>query len=276
MQIYSQSARFPIRPRPWDIYESGIGLPRMTLICALRGTDGFVLAADTKASEIHEPCSIEQVLGSVTSTSHVSKILPSSRHAVAIGFAETDEARIGAEILIKSLDSLPSVPDDPREELRKACQAACNFNPQLVPPVRRKPLGGSLIFVHAALKAFPIFRVVFTLYGDGRFIFDCIRTADKQMIGYDVNSAIFFLEKYYSLVVNPQSVNQLAVLAGHTILAASQLSPERIGGLEIVICKEGEPCRRLKDEAIAAICARSNSILTEIQRLLGPLPESEI
>jgi hypothetical protein len=272
MQILAQSALFPIRPRPWDVYDYGASLPRMTLVCALRGTDGFVLAADTKASERHEPCSIEQVLGTVMSTSHTSKIITSSRHDVAVGFAETDEARKAAEVLIEHLDSLPRVPDNPKEELEKACQAACNFYPQLMPPARRKPLGGSLILVNPGSKDRPILRVIFTLYGDGQFTCDPLGAADKHLIGYDVNSAIFFLENCYSFIGNPQSVNQLVLLAGHTILAASRLSPGRIEGLEIAVCREGELPQFVQGSTIKAIHETSRSILEGIQRLLEPFP----
>lgn len=241
----------------------------MTLVLALRGSDGFVLAGDCKANEWHDPTpAFGDHLEQTTSTFCASKLRLSQKHPFMCAFAETDAARYAADLLIQRIDSLAIVPVDIETEIRDVCEIACGNSMKRVPLHLQTDVQGTLIVVNTHNRVTPIYRAAFTRFSDGRFNPNIIPSGDKHVAGYLANSAIFYLEKYYSFWSKP-TVSSLALLAGHVIIAAAYIGKDRIDGLEIAVCKNGGlPCFVQKD-TIREIYARSIAILKNTKYALS-------
>lgn len=92
--------------------------------------------------------------------------------------------------------------------------------------------------------------------------------------GDDRNAAIFFFERYYQ---NDRKINELLLLAAHSVLMAGQLNPTGVGGLEIVTWREAEDRpKRLSESEIATLTKLSKSlddnILSQIFPPITPPP----
>jgi hypothetical protein len=81
----------------------------------------------------------------------------------------------------------------------------------------------------------------------------CHKMQSIGIAGDNLNSAIFWAEKYYKKL----PVEQLVPLAAHLIGAAHKLNNATISGLEIVLCTPSG-IRRLSDESIHALELKTN------------------
>lgn len=242
----------------------------MTLVLALRGIDGVVIAADTKGNETHSAFRHNaERLESITSGRHASKIFTSKRHGIMAAFAESDEARFAARIFIKKIDSMDNPPRDTSELLESSCREACAATPHGGPPGRSQTYYGSVIAVNVANAYHPITCCTFHLRLDGAWFADCLPVQDNHIAGLTTNSALFFLEQYYSFSLNPQPVERLIPIAGHIILAASRLTGDRIDGLEMAACKTGGKPVFIQKETMLEVYARSEAINKGIGKLLN-------
>lgn len=271
MQLRSLSATLPMCRHDIRDDPRGLPTPNVTLIVTLRGKDGIVLAADTKGNEKHAPLSItSQELLSVECGLHTNKILVSKRHGIMAAFAETDEGMEAAKTFITEVDKLDSPPDDLSDILKDSALQACKDSPGFMPG--RSTLIGSVITVNANNDYQPLLRSTFCMFPDRRFAPHIVPSADCLIAGYSANSALFFIEKYYSRIREPK-VNELAVLAGHTILTASRISEHVIEGLEIAICKPNEMPQFVQPQSIEEIKQRSEQIIKSTGDFLKALPE---
>ncbi len=271
MQLRSLSATFPMCRHDIRDDPRGLPTPNVTLIVALRGKDGIVLAADTKGNETHSPFSVtNQELISVECGLHSSKILTSKRHGIMAAFAETDEGMEAAKLFINNIDAIDEPPNDLAAFLKTAGEQSCKDSPARVPGKNAQI--GSIITVNANDNYRPLLRSRFIMHPDGKFIPNIVPSADCHIAGYSANSALFFIEKYYSYT-NMASVNELAVLAGHVILTASRISQHIIEGLEIAICKPNETPQFVQPQSIEEIKQRSEQIIKSTGNFLKALPE---
>lgn len=241
----------------------------MTLVLALRGTDGAVLAADTKGNENHSSYKHQgESLTTVTSGRHTTKILTSKKHGIMVAFAERDEARHAARQFIEQIDLIESPPLDLRSALDSACQETCKDYPYGGTPGRPLYLFGSLVAVNVKNENKPISRFEFHRKEDGKWWTDYLDTCDNQVAGLTTNSALFFLEQYYSFWKHPQPIERLIPIAGHIILSAARLTEDRIDGLEIAVCRKDSKPEFVQAETIRELYARSETISKGIANLL--------
>lgn len=242
----------------------------MTLVLALRGTDGVVLAADTKGNESHSSYTHSgQSLTTVTSGRHTTKILTSKKHGIMVAFAERDEARHAARQFIEQIDRIENPPLDLRSALDSACQQTCKDYPYGGTPGKPLYLYGSLVAVNVNNKNKPISRFEFHRKADGSWFPDHLDTNDNQVAGLTTNSALFFFEQYYSFWKNPQPIERLISIAGHIILSAARLTEDRIDGLEIAVCQNDGKPKFVQAETIREVYARSEMINKDIADLLN-------
>jgi hypothetical protein len=207
-------------------------------------------------------------LQEVASTNHTSKLLISNKHNVMIGFADQDVAGEAAQTLMKKLDTMPTIPQDPSGELEIACREACSTGPYQIANLE---ILGSVVVVNSNVRDWPILRGVFRRFPGGEFYFKKDHSENKHLAGYGVNSAIFFLEKYFKTIEHP-TVDELVVLAGHVICSAAEVGRERIDGLQIAVCRPPRLPQFVPIGTLNEIRARSASVLKKIERdLLKPL-----
>jgi len=250
----------------------------MTLVLALCGSDGYVLAADGKITTT--PADVRTLNGdslcSASYGNYTSKILTSHRHGVMIGWAGQDVAHEAAQILKERLNSASVLPlgddDDFGPEIKNACKAATETSPY----VNNPQSGVSLVVVNPHSVFRPLWLANFSRHlaapGGREGTFHCrpLWTQDKQIIGMNANSALYFLERYFS--PNLHAMDQLVVLAAHVILSASRLAKDAIDGIEIATCKRDGVPEFIQPETIMEAQVRSQSLSKEIKtRLYAPL-----
>jgi 20S proteasome alpha/beta subunit len=243
----------------------------MTLVIALCGNDGCLLASDTKISvTLPAPSTIDfELLAPVRHTANRSKISLSDKHGILIAWAGQDVAAEAAAKLKERCDLAKSLSDDElQQHIKAACEDACTL-PLFI---TRPQFDGQIIAVNPRSAFNPLWSATFQRGLDvpgqprGTFYWKPRGGFDKQIIGQDANSAIFFLERYY----RPKtfSVDELLFLSGHVIRNASYLANDLIDGLEIATCtKKGTP-RFIKAETLKEIWDKSKLLSADIERQL--------
>src|SRR5450755_2754603 len=117
-------------PGPFSIYDVSpqhyglhYGRDDMTLITALRGSDGIVLASDRRVVENWPSLNTGQEgTASVQITHYGSKVICGGKHDLVVGCAGDYEAqRVGREV-IQALEMQSATPDDIMETLRDVAE----------------------------------------------------------------------------------------------------------------------------------------------------------
>lgn len=94
---------------------------------------------------------------------------------------------------------------------------------------------------------------------------DCQVFKDKTISGDAANLASFLTECFYP---SPgRSVEQLKTLAAMTVLFGGRLNPTGVGGLEMVICKNGETAQ-VDEEEIANLELQAPALHSSIEKSL--------
>jgi hypothetical protein len=243
----------------------------MTLVIGLCGKDGCLLASDTKINvTLPAPTTLDfEPLIAVRHTANRSKISVSNKHGIMIGWAGQDVAVEAAARLKERCDRAKSLSDAELEQhINAACEDACTS-----PPFETRPqFDGQIIAVNPRSNFNPLWSATFQRVLDvpnqpkGKFQCRPRGGFDKQVIGQDANSALFFLERYYAPRVF--SLDELLLLAGHVICAASYLAKSSIDGLEIVVCTSKGTPEFIQIETLKAIWDKSKSLSADIERQL--------
>jgi hypothetical protein len=219
----------------------------MTLQVGFVGIDGVVLASDTKWSERQRE--IRHTFGrrkitineeqrvAVSAARNMDSSMKAARE-IADGIKGNDwmspELRI-QDIALKAIESLPYNVRD--------------VNCLIISPRLRLYRLEMVTDLNISEQAMPM----------------CAEHSDKACAGDTLNNALFWGERYYQR----QPICKLIPLAAYLINAGGKLSPDRIGGLEIVICdKKG--VHRLPDDSINELQAMAegldSSLLTSLSR----------
>ncbi len=87
---------------------------------------------------------------------------------------------------------------------------------------------------------------------------------DKVVAGDATNLARFFSQRYFER----RPIEQLQFLAAHLILMGHALNPLMIGGLEILICKQGSQAGHLAEDEVRDLREKSRSLDEQIRERL--------
>ncbi|HEY3770650.1 MAG TPA: hypothetical protein VGN44_18395 [Candidatus Angelobacter sp.] len=201
----------------------------MTIQIGMIGTDGIVLASDTKLQRGQK----------VRHTNGSTKIRINHEHRLAISCAR--DMVLAHTIADSIIDHIPDgnwhFPTFPIRDIAKDMRGdGCGQAQCLIVSVKSKPR----LFV----------LDVGTMTGGGT---DCSEINDKCVIGDTVNPAVFWSEKYYK----PLPISQLASLAAHLIVSAGKLNSATIRGLEMVMCDDSG-FRRLAKGSIDELESKAN------------------
>lgn len=200
----------------------------MTIQIAMVGTDGLVLAGDTKWSWTNEPIHWTQGSSKI-------KIDPDRKTAVSCARNMETAEPIAEAILGLSGD----VWKQPRAHIGLAAQPVVDKAPY------RKD-AQCLIVRAGILDRFYRLQVA-TINGVPNQVV-CHEIADKAVVGINNNAAIYWMERYYE----KRPVGQLIPLAAQLVVCSAKLNSAMIGGLEIVVCLDSG-IRRLSDESIGEL-----------------------
>jgi hypothetical protein len=219
----------------------------MTMQIVMVGTDGIVLASDTRWMNNNS---------GVRHTSSASKIKVSHKKGVAIACARSLElaSRI-ADDLIDELDDQGWLLFD---------QAAIPIAERAISAVksRRDDFQCLIVTTKPIRRAF---HLCFGIYAQQKHV-TCQQVSNSQVAGDNVNAAVFWSERYYWRSSLRHEVQQLVPLAAQVICSAGELSKDNISGLEIVVCngKNSGP-QRLSDDVIKHLQAQSHEWGTRIE-----------
>jgi hypothetical protein len=218
----------------------------MTMQVGMIGTDGILLASDTRWMST----------GEVRQTSSSSKIRFNDKHTVAISCARNMENALrianGITDQIKSDEDwqfpILKIEDIAREILDERGDPERNDAQCLIVSLRP-------VLQLFCLEVATVNRQVGKPY--------CRKINDKAVVGDRVNAAIFWTERYYAA----KPIRNLIPLAAHLIVSAGKLNPAGIGGLEIVLC-DASGFHRLSDASIRDLELKTNELDERIEASL--------
>jgi 20S proteasome alpha/beta subunit len=223
----------------------------MTLQVALIGKDGFVIASDRKT--VNE--------ASVRRTAETTKIIVSDKADIVCAFSGSHIVSSVAKHVAAALNSYGDR-DDIETRLEKA---ALEHFELYDGPVREHLAKAGPAMIVAAYNEnngrARLWEVIFT----GRPFVNSF--LDKAIGGDSINTAIFLIERYYKGKETP--VEDLEILAVHTILEGHALNPSMVGGVDVVVSKHGEKPRLLTDEEVGSLRERSTEIHNKVGTLLS-------
>ena len=206
----------------------------LTMQIGMIGSDGIVIASDTLFS--HPPTLLRgQLWAGGTHRTNSRKILISHEHGVVISCARDMELarQIAHELVAKFSDREFTFSTRAVEDI--AARVSVGLT---------KPDAQCLI---ALTRPTPkLFLFTFGMV-DGQWGPFCERQFSKAIAGDNVNSSIFWAERYYA---DSLPISQLIPLGAQLVAAAGNLNPYQIDGLEIAVCNS-KGCHRLSDDSIS-------------------------
>jgi hypothetical protein len=225
---------YPLRTSAQEQY-----LKLMTLQVCLIGKDGFVLASDKRAVR----CGPEET----TQCYSTEKIFFNEREGVASCSSGHELLKVLCQILEEEL-ATPDQSGKRSLDQIKQCLRQAVEKVQNVYPVEEQKYGqGKLMLVADVGESIKgcVFHGAWINTSAKWDLFKVEHFTDKMSCGDTRNGAPMFVEKYYG-----QTEGEVAHLrlAAHTILTGAQLSPQFIGGLEILTFSGGKFRKLLEDE----------------------------
>jgi hypothetical protein len=231
----------------------------MTLQVALGGKNGFVIASDRKAL----------AGGSLTSsgrftmqhTSDDGKILVSERKDMVCAFSFNTIARELARRLVGSPHPAFKDNEDADAFVRDKCdEFRKDYNEEYWP-------NGPILIVGFPNPATGITRLRQVSFHP----LAVVTRSNLRFYGGDAgNSAVFFAERYH---FKAQPIEELSIIAAHVVLQGGQLNPTCVGGLDVLMAKDGDEPRLLDQTELAVLESRSVAIHKGL--LQGLLPEEK-
>jgi hypothetical protein len=225
----------------------------MTLQVGLVGQDGIVIASDKKAVRDSRILpSVEGQRASVRSSGWKNKICLSENGQLICAYSGNDISAYIANKLVEN--SRESLSND--EQVRKYLSSAST---KIAEGLREDQL--NLLANQQVIAAVPnilplkLWRVYF--YPNVR---DPHVDYDEGKIygGDEANSAIYIIERYYKPRI--MSVNNLVLLSAHFVLEGEKLSASSVGGLDILIARNGCYPRFLGEDEKTILKEKSESI----------------
>jgi hypothetical protein len=211
----------------------------MTLQVCLIGQNGFVLASDTRGVR----CGPDET----TQCYSTEKIFFNEREGVAWCSSGHDLWKGLCQILEEEL-ATPDLGGKRSLDQIKQCLRQAAEKVQKTYPVEEQRYGqGNLMLVADLGESIKgcVFRGAWLNTPAKWDLFKIEHFTDKMSCGDTGNGALMFVEKYYG-----QTAGEAAHLriAAHTILTGAQLSPQFIGGLEILTFSAGKFRKLPEDE----------------------------
>jgi 20S proteasome alpha/beta subunit len=215
----------------------------MTMQVGMVGTDGILIASDKIWT-----------LPGARVTQTVTKLKYSGERGIGVGCAEAEMSVNIANRIIECLpDGNHEAPSYLLEQYAKEIMSGFD-----TPMYRRwgGPLQSQCLV--ALNRPFGLYSLKVGPEG-----VKCERIEDKTRVGDTDNSAIFFLESFYSL----RRVEQLKLLAAHIVLEAARRNPVGVGGLEMLIV-DGEGAKMVPQDELSKLTERSNALHDTIRNAL--------
>ncbi len=194
----------------------------MTFQVAMLGSDGFIMASDTKIVREAE----------VRSSSSSTKIFSHPKRGLVCACSGQEVSLLAKDRLFETVEDTPL--DQPHMwkvlmEVAGATWRHCYGEEAVVPHIAQEK--GTLLVAEFGEQGPKLWTV------DIAYTPVCEEVQDKAVAGDRGNPATFILERYFQA---NSSVDDLSFLAAHTVLLAGQLNSAAIQGLEILICKDGQ------------------------------------
>jgi 20S proteasome alpha/beta subunit len=227
----------------------------MTLQVALVGNDGFVIATDTKASTDGGPLAPVPNRNQLRRSSSTPKMVVSDSKKLVCVFSGEQTVGQLARRLINYVNENPGL------DLSNCLEEKITERLGSFETVRSKISGNLIAAIPAAEDGIPKLYHVTILEGQAL----CQPILDRVVDGDRRNPAQFFVERYYT---PDKTVEELKFLAAHTVLEGGRLNPTTVGGLEVLVSKNGKTVSFLRDEELQVLRDRSqslhNTITTEL------------
>jgi hypothetical protein len=230
---------------PQVVTEESWRFNHMTLQVCFIGSDGIVLASDTRRVEMGPSV--------VTSTMSAPKIsMDASRRFAWCGAGDPIVGQVCAHIGELISDTPEFFSGEPTVPLRDAGRK-----------IRDSQRWGDgnkrIFFASASMRSFWLLDM-------NRPVIEVTQPHVKCVIGDSRNAAVFFPEYYFPDEMT--SVDNLLPLAAHTILMGSKCNPSWVEGLEIAVSKAGK-FRRLTEFELNELTLKSATIDSLIRGQLG-------
>ncbi len=231
----------------------------MTLQIVLGGSDGLLIATDTKWTAFARG----PVGRTVRSAEYgVEKVVFTDRRTIGIACSGSD---ITVEVGRKIAEKIDAV----WNQYSGALEALCFSKWEELPQEERDwalARGENVLLLAHSAKA-EAFKVSFTPKEARATPFRREKSQRLLMLGGDyLNPARLFLDRY--LPTKPPSIDKLAFLAAHYILVGGQLNPAGVDGLGMYIAKDGNPFQAVSEQIIELLRKQSEALNTRIQRTL--------
>jgi hypothetical protein len=204
---------------------------------AMVGTDGIVLASDTKWA----------YGGDIRHTSGSSKIHVNDAGTLAVSFARSME--YAEAVALQIIREMTTAQDWERPILRleEIAQALIDKDDD---PARLRRDAQCLVISRLPE---PCLHFIFVgTINSAPWRACCRRVDDKAVAGDQVNAAVYWSERFYS----KYAVAVLSELAAQVVVSAASLNPAGIGGLEMVVCRN-DGIARLPETECAAMEQRA-------------------
>jgi hypothetical protein len=212
----------------------------MTIQIGMVGTDGIILAGDTRWT--HDPrLRRDQHWAGGRYGTNGNKIKISYERGIAVSRAlDMEVAGRVADRIISELRYEDLI--DPVGAIERIGGG--------IPSHERRNAHCFIVLTHPTLQLL-LFQFV---KGDTEQEPFCKKWPEWAIAGDNTNAAIFWAERYYD---ESLSVDQLIPIASHLIISAAKLSTASIQGLEIIRC-DASGIRRLSNESILELKRRTD------------------
>lgn len=208
----------------------------MTLQVALVGTDGTVLASDTKIAK--------RLNNRVQTFSYTKLNIDQAKGRLTCWAGENPTGTVAENILKMDSDNIDRMLDEMKTVFGKEV-------------AREMPLPNGEVMLLTTRNPKVILHVECR---DGRYSKQ--PSENKVVSGNHSNPAMSLVELFYDEKCPSLSARELIPLAAHTILTAGRYNPAGIGGLEIVICTT-QGFELLKKEEITELTGWSKKLDVE-------------
>ncbi|MFZ0309140.1 MAG: hypothetical protein WAL89_13285 [Candidatus Sulfotelmatobacter sp.] len=226
----------------------------MTFQIALAAKDGFLIASDRKGIAGGCPTGTGRTL--MRHTSEMRKILISRSGNLVFAFSGS---QIAADIAKRLADSADNSVGDVSAYLQsKSAEFHKSYDEEVRPH-------GPVIIVGVRNVSGDVPKLLeVSFYGQ-----PILRPSHSRIVGGDAgNSAVFFVERYQGNW-QERSVEELKLLATHTVLEGHSLNQTSVDGLDILLAVDGQEPRFMEESEKRDLESRSADIHKQLRNLLG-------
>ena len=245
----------------------------MTLQIVMGGSDGVVIASDTKLTINYSGQLLEVPHRKVlecgktrTGEYGIKKVALSQSGYLAAGYAGAEEIELVAANIVEKLDSSPN------QNVEAVCRDVWNnLTEECRQRILRRVDSNSIVIVDARCRKAS--KVRFSEKDPQAYIYFPSKPQRYVILnGDNTNPAGFILERYIPEQSPP--IKKLMLLATHYIRMGGILASSVIAGLEIDFSLNGNSFARLPDDAIKILLDQSAKIDAQMRRALLKPPKT--